>query len=152
MNTRERELVFTAHVPFQELHPTALAVYCSDGRFTAAVEELLSHLGHARLDTMTIPGGPALFNIWSAPIIAADYQLKAASFLIQAHRINKVVLIAHESCGYYASQARLDPSAIYQEQIEDLHVAARALGSTSVEIDKFYAHKFEGGIQFRRVV
>ncbi len=30
-------------------HPDELAVYCSDGRFTAAVESLLRELGHARL-------------------------------------------------------------------------------------------------------
>ena len=45
--------MFQGRTAFHEEHPTALAVYCSDGRFTESVEELLRALGHERLDTLT---------------------------------------------------------------------------------------------------
>ena len=48
---------FSPRMRFEATHPEALAVYCSDGRFTDAVEELLHHLGYTRLDTLTLPGG-----------------------------------------------------------------------------------------------
>jgi hypothetical protein len=54
--------------PYDRTHPAALAIYCSDGRFTRAVERLLKSLGHSRLDTMTLPGGPALLNPWPADL------------------------------------------------------------------------------------
>jgi len=53
---------FVASERFRPSHPSALAVYCSDGRFTRAVEQLLESKGCARVDTLTMPGGPALFS------------------------------------------------------------------------------------------
>ena len=64
--------MFLSITPYEPRHPKALAVYCSDGRFTQAVEELCHHLGHERLDTLTMPGGPALLNPWTASILEAD--------------------------------------------------------------------------------
>ena len=51
-------MTFQSSTPYEPSHPKALAIYCSDGRFTQPVEDLLHSLGHARLDTCTLPGGP----------------------------------------------------------------------------------------------
>ena len=59
-------------VPFDASHPKALAIYCSDGRFTSAVEVLLEAVGHDRLDTMTLPGGPALLCTSAANLSEVD--------------------------------------------------------------------------------
>lgn len=63
---------FVASAPFSEEHPKALAVYCSDGRFTEAVEDLLASVGNRRIDTLTIPGGAALLHFWSAASSARE--------------------------------------------------------------------------------
>lgn len=75
---------------FEASYPDALAVYCSDGRFTAAVDELLEHLGHPRLDTLTIPGGPGLLNHKTSGYSDCDTFSRSAEFLIREHTITTV--------------------------------------------------------------
>jgi hypothetical protein len=117
--------LFQARVPFDPHHPTALALWCSDGRFTRAVEELLDSLGQPRLDTMTFPGGPALLEMTSSSLASVDNAREAASFLIKAHSI-EVVLVAHEGCGYYRARYRYEsPEAMHRRQLADLRSAAR---------------------------
>src|SRR3954447_985255 len=93
-----------AKVPFDATHPHALAMYCSDGRFTEAIEELLHSLGHPRLDTLTIPGGPALLDLTSSNLDGVEVMRTAASFLIKGHAIKQVVLLGHDGCGYYKAR------------------------------------------------
>ncbi len=117
---------FQAGVPFEPHHPTALALWCSDGRFTRAVEELLESLGQPRLDTMTFPGGPALLEMSSSSLASVDNAREAASFLIRAHDIKEVVLVAHEGCGYYRARYPYESSeAMQRRQLADLRSAAR---------------------------
>jgi hypothetical protein len=133
---------FVSAAPYEASHPRALAVYCSDGRFTQAIEDLLRHLGHDRLDTLTLPGGPGLLNLWAGSLLEADQMERAARFLIRGHAIEHVVLLAHAGCGYYrqrfpgraASETRLS-------QLEDLQVAAGSLRSArpGITVELFYA-------------
>jgi carbonic anhydrase len=111
---------------FDPSHPDALAVYCSDGRFTHAVEELLGSIGHERLDTMTLPGGPALFELTTADFAGLEAVRTAASFLVRGHAIKHVVLLAHEGCGYYRGRnPGAEPQALLEKQVDDLRSAAR---------------------------
>lgn len=127
---------FVAKAPYEAAHPPALAIYCSDGRFTTAVEELLQSLGHKRLDTMTLPGGPGLLNHLSASYAEADVATKAATFLIKGHGIASVVLLAHANCGYYRAKRTMDsPEQIRARQIDDLRVGARALRRVKPDLD-----------------
>ena len=119
---------FVATEAFEPSHPRALAVYCSDGRFTNAVEELLHRLGHPRVDTVTLPGGPALFNVWLAGFSDSDAITRGTSFLIEAHGIEQVALFAHEGCGFYkARMAGASAEQIREHQIADLRVSAGVL-------------------------
>jgi hypothetical protein len=119
---------FLALAPFEEGHPPALAIYCSDGRFTNAVEELLHHLGHPRLDTITIAGGPALFNVWLAGMSDSMAVGTCARFLMESHGTRQVILIAHEGCGYYRKHYKgLRPEQIQAHQLDDLRHADRTL-------------------------
>lgn len=115
----------SAPIPFDPTHPHALAMYCSDGRFTEAVEGLLRGLGHARLDTLTIPGGPALLDMTSSGLSAVDVMREAATFLIRGHAIKQVVLLGHEGCGYYKARYTYEsPEAMRRRQLNDLRQAA----------------------------
>ena len=118
---------FIATSPCTPAHPDALAIYCSDGRFTRVVEELLSHLGHAALDTLTFPGGPALLSSGTS-YAEREAMSRAASFLIVGHHIRHVVLIAHAGCGYYRDRYPGESTeATEARQLADLASARRTL-------------------------
>jgi hypothetical protein len=146
---------FVAKARYEASHPNALALYCSDGRFTESVEELLHSLGHARLDTLTMPGGPGLFNLWIAGMTDSAAIASGAKFLIEGHRIQRVILIAHEGCGYYRKHlpADLPPDEFRRRQEDDLRVAARALSTarSGVRVDAYYARVTAGHVAFDRV-
>lgn len=121
---------------FDEAHPDALAVYCSDGRFTDAVEDLLESLGRTRLDTMTLPGGPALFELTTADFAGLEAMRTAASFLVRGHGIKHVVLLAHEGCGYYRSRnPGAESQALIEKQVTDLRGAARWFHGAMPQVD-----------------
>jgi hypothetical protein len=137
--------------PFDPSHPAALAVYCSDGRFTRAVEALLLELGHQRLDTMTLPGGPALLCSSGANLSEVDTFTRAAHFLIEAHQIGHVVLVAHEGCGYYRNRYnRMSAPQVERLQLEHLGLAAKALSRRHPElgVQRFYARVADGRVTF----
>jgi hypothetical protein len=145
---------FVAPTPYQPTHPKALAIYCSDGRFTQAVEELLHHLGHPRLDTLTVPGGPGLLNPWTASLLESDQIKRAAQFLIRGHALDHVVLLAHAGCGYYRQKYPGRPTAeLRKSQVEDLRIAARAIHATrsGIKVDLYYAVNDEGSVRFEEV-
>ena len=145
---------FEAPHPFEVTHPHALAVYCSDGRFTQSVEDLLAHIGHGRLDTLTIPGGPAVLNHMSAAYADADVISRAAAFLIKSHAITEVVLLAHEGCGYYRQKRPSDtPEQIFARQIDDLRAAAKTLRRSTPELDVhlYYSRIVEKVVRFEQI-
>lgn len=141
-------LAFDAH------HPTALAVYCSDGRFTRAVEFLFRSLGHERLDTMTLPGGPALLNHGPADLSEVFIFSRATRFLIEAHQITHAVLLAHEGCGFYRARfGRVTAERIEKLQIEHLHAARTALTRQhpALEVACYYARIAGSKVAFEDV-
>jgi hypothetical protein len=135
-------------------HPDALALYCSDGRFTNAVAELLRSLGYPRLDAMTIPGGPALLEMGSAGLMEVDVIRKSTSFLITAHHIEHVTLLAHQGCGYYRSQfAFEDAAAIHERQLADLRAGANYLRAVhrGIQVACYFARPEGGFVEFELV-
>ena len=143
---------FRARRPYDPSHPDAMAIYCSDGRFTDAVEELLHGLGHPRLDTMTLPGGPALFNAWLAGMSESMTVSASARFLIEAHSIRRVILIAHEGCGFYKKHFPHAKAAdIRKHQEDDLHRAAEAVKSMPVDVLLYVALVDEGHVTFEKI-
>ena len=109
-------------------HPSTLAIYCSDGRFTHAVEDHCEDLGHERIDTMTLPGGPALLISGAADLSEVHVFTRAAHFLIEAHATKHVFLFAHAGCGFYRARCgRLGDNAIRRLQIDHLHAAQASL-------------------------
>ena len=135
-------------------HPKALAMYCSDGRFTDAVEELVHSLGHDRLDTMTLPGGPGLLNVWSAQTSDLDAVRRASSFLIKGHALTDVVLLAHAGCGYYRARfASRTAEELVARQLHDLRVAAADLAraNANLQIRAFFARPDGGHVAFDAV-
>jgi hypothetical protein len=145
---------YVSTAPFDAAHPKALAVYCSDGRFTQPVEDLLHHLGHGRFDTLTMPGGPGLLNLWAGSLLEADQVERAARFLIQGHAIDHAVLMAHAGCGYYRQRHPGRPAAdVKQSQLDDLRVAARAVRAArpGLRVVLYYASPEGNRVRFEPV-
>jgi hypothetical protein len=143
-----------AKTPFDASHPPALAMYCSDGRFTEAIEELLHGLGHARLDTITIPGGPALLDLTSSSVDGVDVMREAASFLIRGHEIRHVVLVSHQGCGYYRARFPYEsPDAMRRRQLDDLRQAARWVRTNhdNLVVASYFATPEETRLRFDEV-
>jgi hypothetical protein len=141
-------------IPFEEAHPEALSLYCSDGRFTRSVEALLHKLGHPRLDTLTMPGGPGLLDADGARLSESSSVRRATSFLVQGHGIKTVILIAHEGCGYYRKRYRgRSPEELISIQIAELQKAASWLESAhpALRIECYYARPHKGRIAFSSV-
>jgi hypothetical protein len=145
----------TTAAPYDASHPDALAVYCSDGRFTHAVAGLLEKLGYDRLDTLTIPGGPGLFEMSTSSLTEVDTVRRAASFLVVGHHIKHVTLLAHEGCGYYKAQLSHEaPEVIERRQRQDLLASASWLRAVhhGVEVATFFARVVSGKVVFESVV
>ena len=143
---------FVARAPYQSSYPTALAIYCSDGRFTEAVEELLHHLGHHRLDTLTLPGGPGLLNPWASSLLESQQVLRSAEMLIENHGIKDVVLLAHAGCGHYKlSLPHLTAAEVKRRQLADLEIAAQALDSERLTIHRYWLEPDGDRVRFERV-
>jgi len=146
--------VYTAKSSFDAKHPDALAIYCSDGRFTDAIEELLHSLGHPRLDTLTLPGGPALLDLGSASFSALEAARSSASFLIRGHATKRAVLIAHEGCGYYRNRHRFEtPEQVRRQQVADLRTAGEWLAGThpGLAVALYMAQPEKGKVRFEPI-
>jgi hypothetical protein len=145
---------FDSTTRYEAAHPTALAIYCSDGRFTRAVEELLETLGHGRIDTLTMPGGPALLNLSSAMPSDRDAVGRAVRFLIRGHALRELVLVAHDGCGYYRARHPTRPAdEIRALQIADLQATATILRTEhpAIEIVAYLALVADGHVRFAPV-
>jgi hypothetical protein len=145
---------YIAPEPYVRDHPRAIAMYCSDGRFTGAVESLLHALGHDRLDTLTMPGGPALLVPSIAQVAEHQAVRRAASFLVRGHALTHAVLLAHEGCGFYRQRLpRETPDAVRHRQLADLASAASELRRElpGLDVRLFYASVVDGKIGFAAV-
>ena len=62
-------------------------------------------------------------------------------FLITAHDLTRVVIIAHADCGFYAHQMRDTPDGIFAAQLDDLAAAAEIISGmkTGLIVDAYFA-------------
>jgi hypothetical protein len=113
---------------FEEARADAIAIHCSDGRFSQHLERFLSEtLKIPRCDRLAVPGGPALLTGRLASYWESAGVENQVRFLIETHALKRIVLVAHEGCGYYARRLGIAATSIEQAQLEDLGNAARRL-------------------------
>ncbi len=103
-------VVFESSHPFQPERIQAAAVYCSDGRYGAQFDELLHvALGLPRYDRLSVPGGAACLARHFKLYREEEGVLEQLRFLITAHALQRVVLIAHADCGFYVDRLGVSP-------------------------------------------
>jgi hypothetical protein len=136
-------------VDFEEARSDAIAVVCSDGRFAQHFEHFLSDtLRMPRCDRLAVPGGPALLAGRLATFWESSGVENQMRFLVESHELRRIVLIAHEGCGYYARKLGLAPVKAEEAQMEDLQKAARSLVHLGLEVTAYMVRRHEGRIVF----
>lgn len=146
--------VFESSTPYEEERIGAVAIYCSDGRLGDHTDDFLHQgLNLPRYDRLACPGGPVCLSgrptaYWES--VAMQAQLR---FLIAAHNLQTVVLIAHDSCAYYRERLALPLSIIEEEQLLDLQRASEALARVGPELNfyKFFARRRKGKVLFEHI-
>jgi hypothetical protein len=145
---------FQSTTPFNAERIHAAAVYCSDGRFSEQFDDfVVDGLGLPRYDRLAVPGGAAClagyFDTWREQEAAVN-QLR---FLIEAHQIEHVVLIAHEGCAFYTERLKISQLGLEDRQREDLgKAAATVLGlKAQLTLHTYLAHVVDDAVQFEHV-
>jgi hypothetical protein len=120
----------------------ALVLYCSDGRWGEAFDEFCHRsLLIPRYDRWALPGGPVCL----LPRDSGDGFCRGIweqlDFLVRAHELRRVVLIAHYGCAYYADLLRKSPDDCLPAQAEDLRTATAALRAwfRGVGVESYFA-------------
>jgi hypothetical protein len=140
--------------PYEEQRIGAAALYCSDGRIGEHVDDFL-HQGLAlpRYDRLTVPGGPAClaghFPAWREE----EAVVQQLQFLIEAHDLRRLVLLAHQQCAFYGRRLGLAGPGLEARLVEDLAKAAqrvRRLGP-AVEVEAYLAGPAGNRYLFKKV-
>jgi hypothetical protein len=132
----------------------ALAIYCSDGRWGEAFD-VFCHEGLQipRYDRFAVPGGPAWLTLRDVSLLrpydAARTQL---DFLVRAHRLERIVLITHYGCAFYAELLGQDADGCLTAQEEDLRTAAGTLRGwfAGMQVETYVAMRSGDGLSFHR--
>ena len=118
----------------------AAAVYCSDGRLGEHFDDFHQNgLNLPRYDRVALPGGPACMAGHPQAHLEEQGVVDELQFLVQYHKLKRVVLIAHQSCAFYAARLELKEPRLELLQRADL-VRAAALVHRVTGLDAIEAH------------
>ena len=125
-------------------HADALVVHCSDHRLQGVLQEFLNNglKLSGNYDVLAIPGGPQCLTLVEYLPKFSWASGKWFRFLIEKHDLKRLILIAHQDCGWYHELpfhlfGSTDPRT---RQEDDLRRARRTLVSQfpQVRVDLFY--------------
>lgn len=145
--------IFRSSIPWEHQRIGAAAIYCADGRYNDQTDDFLhNRLGLPRYDRVVIPGGAACLAPHALAMRERGALEKQLRFLIESHVLNRVVLIAHEDCGFYKHVLRLR-SALEPQQHTDLCHVTQVIQSWSadVRVEAYFARTSGGLVQFEPV-
>jgi Putative carbonic anhydrase len=128
-----------------------LVIACSDGRWRAQTLDFVTNeLGlDAHFHMVEVPGGVEPLTLLDLVPKDFNFLRRRVDMLVQLHRIRRIILVAHQDCGWYL-QRKIGPMRVdlRSRQLADLkHVRARArdlFGDVAVET--YYA-RLEGASQ-----
>src|SRR5690606_12818175 len=113
--------LYESRVPYipQRIH--AAAVYCSDGRVGEQFDDFLTNGLHLpRYDRVALPGGAACLAGHTEAHLEEQGVVDELQFLVEAHGLDRVVLIAHAGCAFYSSRLHLPGTYLEAQQRIDL--------------------------------
>ena len=142
MSTSEDGSPFVSKSPFDPHRIHAAALYCSDGRFGEAFDDLLhSGLGLPRYDRLAVPGGAACLAGHFATYREEEGVAEQLRFLVHVHGLQHVVLVAHENCAFYTERLGVSPLQLESQQRDDMQKAVWRVRSfrSDLQVDAFFA-------------
>lgn len=154
MSEPRPEPVFRSALPYDRKRMQAGAIYCSDGRVGEHFDDFLQNgLSLPRYDRIALPGGPACLAGHPQAHVEEQGVVDELKFLVEAHQLRRIVLIAHERCAFYTGRLGLSDQRLELLQRADLVRAAsfveRVTGIKAVE--GYFARHCNGAIVFERV-
>jgi len=132
----------------------AAALYCSDGRIGEHFDDFLTNgLSLPRYDRVCLPGGPACLAGHPQAHLEEGGVVDELQFLVQVHKLRRIVLIAHSGCAFYAARLELKEPRMELVQKADLvRAAAYAHRVTGLDaIEAYFARLTEGRVIFEPV-
>src|SRR6185369_346788 len=145
---------FISSLPFDGARIHAASIYCSDGRVGEQIDEFLHQgLGLPRYDRLAVPGGPACLSgalsvFWESH--SAERQL---DFLCHVHKLEKLVMIAHEGCAFYLDWLKVKPEEFAARQLEDVKRAATRVrqAQPTLKVDAYLARRRDTQVWFEPI-
>jgi len=159
----------------------AAVLYCSDGRWGEAFDEFCHrHLQIPRYDRLAAAGGPAWLGkqvvsgeglmvrgnektepVDHSPLTthhspALDWERAARSqldFLVRVHELERLVLITHYGCAYYAERLKRGPKECLPSQMDDVRLGAERLRRwyPGLSVEGYVAMRTGGCLSFHRL-
>lgn len=135
---------FKSSLKVNSARADTLVVHCSSHRVQAALGEFLNKgLDLKNYELLVLPGGPQCLTLVEYLPKYSWAVTKWVRFLVEAHELNRVVLIAHQDCGWYKQLpfhlfGSSDPR---QRQEDDLRRvrAAMAKDFPHLRVDLYFA-------------
>lgn len=145
---------YDSAIPYEESRIHAAAIYCSDGRVGEHFDDFLHNgLRLPRYDRVALPGGPACLAGHEQAHLEEKGVVDELQFLVSAHRLEQVILIAHQLCAFYVERLALRDRRLEIVQRADL-VRAAAFVRRVTGLDRvqgWFARRDGGRMRFERV-
>jgi hypothetical protein len=145
---------YQSPIIYESTRMHAAAIYCSDGRVGEQFDDFLQNgLGLPRYDRLALPGGPACLAGHTEAHLEEHGVVDELKFLVEVHKLSRVVLIQHQGCAFYSARLHLPQSLLDAQQQIDLVKAAYYIKRlTSIDnVDCIFAKHVNGFISFDRV-
>ena len=145
---------YRSPVRYESSRIHAAAVYCSDGRMGEQFDDFLQNgLNLPRYDRVALPGGPACLAGHPQAHLEETGVVDELKFLVEVHRLKRIVLIAHQGCAFYSDRLDLKDRRMELVQRADLvRAAAYVQRVTNLDgVEAYFARVAEGAVSFERV-
>ncbi|MCL4222560.1 MAG: hypothetical protein KJZ65_14470 [Phycisphaerales bacterium] len=146
--------VYTSALGYESQRIRAAAVYCSDGRIGEHFDDFLHNGLHLpRYDRVALPGGPGCLAGHIEARLEEEGVIDELKFLVDAHELERVVLIQHQGCAFYQRRLGVEPERMEMLQRADLVRAAFHIRRVSahLQIDGYLASLSGDGLVFEVV-
>ena len=132
------DAVYESRIPYVPERIHAAAIYCSDGRMGEHFDDFLQNgLSLPRYDRVALPGGPSCLAGHTEAHVQEQGVVDELRFLVEAHGLERVVLIAHAGCAFYSQRLQLPAAYLEAQQRIDLVKSAgfirRVTGVTNID-------------------
>ena len=145
---------YESRLPYDRTRIHAAAIYCSDGRIGEHFDDFLQNgLNLPRYDRVALPGGPACLAGHPEATLEERGVVDELNFLVEEHKLNRIVLIQHSGCAFYAGRLELKDPRMELVQRADLVRAAAFVHKVTglANISAYFARLVEDRVVFEGV-